>query len=104
MGNPNWTKGKSGNPAGRPKTAFKDTFDNLKAQSSMINKANQILNEEFEEIFYALCDQAKAGNHHAASLIFNYVLGKPKDTVVHDMTSEAKSALTIFISKDESVL
>jgi len=99
-----WVKGQSGNKAGRPKTAFKESFDNLKAQGTMISKANQILNDEFEDIFYALCDQAKAGNTQAASLIFSYVLGKPKEVIQHDVTDEAKNALSIFISKDEAAL
>jgi len=98
MANPNWVKGKSGNPNGRPKTAFKESFDNLKAQSSMISKANQILDQEFEDIFYALCEQAKAGNTQAASLIFNYVLGKPKETIQHDVTDEAKEGLKLAYS------
>ena len=97
-GNPNWVKGKSGNPSGRPKTAFKDTFDNLTAQRNMIGKATQILNEEFEEIVYALCDQAKAGNTNAASLLFNYVLGKPKEIIQHDITNEAKEGLRLAYS------
>lgn len=103
MANPNWIKGgKSPNSAGRPKTAFKDTFDNLTAQKTMIGKATQILNEEFEDIVYALCDQAKAGNTQAASLLFNYVLGKPKETV--DLDLKAPDGLKIVISKDESCL
>jgi hypothetical protein len=93
-----WTKGQSGNLAGRPKMAFKDTFDNLTAQKNMIGKATQILNEEFEEIVYALCDQAKAGNTNAASLLFNYVLGKPKEIIQHDITNEAKEGLKLAYS------
>ena len=102
MANPNWVKGRSANPAGRPKTAFKDTFDNLTAQKSMFSKATQILNEEFEEIVYSLCDQAKAGNTQAASLLFNYVLGKPKETV--DVDLKSSDGLKIIISKEESEL
>jgi hypothetical protein len=105
MANPNWVKGgKSPNSAGRPKTAFKETFDNLTAQRNMVSKATQILNEEFEEIVYALCDQAKAGNTNAASLLFNYVLGKPKEVIQHDISDEARQGLRIVISKDESGL
>jgi len=88
--------------AGRPKTAFKETFDNLTAQRNMIGKATQILNEEFEDIVYALCDQAKAGNTNAASLLFNYVLGKPKETV--DLDMKMPDGLKIVISKDEACL
>jgi hypothetical protein len=81
--------------------AFKDTFDNLTAQKNMIGKATQILNEEFEDIVYALCDQAKAGNTQAASLLFNYVLGKPKEVIQHDITDEAKQGLRLAYSIGE---
>lgn len=97
-----WIKGQSGNLKGRPKTAFKDTFDNLMAQKTMFSKATQILNEEFEDIVYALCDQAKEGNTQAASLLFSYVLGKPKEVIQHDVTDEAKEGLKLAYSISEN--
>lgn len=98
MANPNWTKGVSGNPAGSKKTAFKQDFDNLKAKKEMFDRGTQILNEEWDEIFYAMCAHAKNGNVQAANFVANYILGKPKETIVHDVTEDAKQGLRLAYS------
>ena len=90
-----WGKGQSGNPAGAKKTAFRQDFDNLKAKKEMFDRGTQILNEEWDEIFYAMCDHAKKGNVQAANFVANYILGKPKETIVHDVTEEAKQGLRL---------
>jgi hypothetical protein len=90
-----WIKGQSGNPAGTKKTEFKNDFDNLKAKKEMFDRGTQILNERWDDIFYAMCDLAVAGNIQAANFVANYILGKPKETVVHDLTDEAKGNLKL---------
>ncbi len=99
-----WVKGQSGNLSGRPKTAFKEDFDQLKAKKEMLEKATQILNERWEDVFHAMCDHAIKGNPQAANFIANYVLGKPKETATLDIGENVKDGLKIVISKDEASL
>jgi Family of unknown function (DUF5681) len=102
MANPNWGNGRSGNPAGRPKTAFKENFDQLTAKKKMFEEATQILSERWADVFHAMCDQAIKGNPQAAAFIANYVLGKPKESIDLDLTS--REGLKIVISKEENAL
>ena len=88
-------KGNTFGKAGRPKTAFKEGFDQLAAKKKMFEEATQILSERWGDVFHAMCDQAEAGNPQAASFIANYVLGKPKETIQHDVTDEAKDVLKL---------
>lgn len=96
-----WVKGQSGNPAGTKKTEFKNDFDNLKAKKEMFDRGTQILNEKWDDIFYAMCDLAILGNVQAANFVSNYILGKPKETVVHDVTDDAKGALKLSYTVDK---
>lgn len=93
-----WTKGTSGNLKGRPKTAFKENFDQLQAKKKMFEEATQILSERWADVFHAMIDQAQAGNPQAARFVAEYVLGKPKETIVHDVTEEAKQGLKLAYS------
>jgi hypothetical protein len=88
--------------AGRPKTAFKEDFDHLKAKKEMLEKATQILNERWEDVFHAMCDHAIKGNPQAANFIANYVIGKPKESI--DLDLKSNDGLKIFITKDEEKL
>lgn len=88
--------------AGRPKSAFKDGFDQLAAKKKMFEEATQILSERWGDVFHAMCDQAEAGNPQAAAFIANYVLGKPKETV--DLDLKSSDGIRIIISKDEAEL
>lgn len=100
-----WVKGcESPNPKGRPKTLYLEDYDHLRAKKEMHGKATQILNERWEEVVHAMLDAALKGNPQAAAFVANYVLGKPKDTVIHDVTDEAKDVLKLVISKDEANL
>jgi hypothetical protein len=99
-----WVKGQSGNLAGRPKTAYKDNFDQLKAKTKMLDEASQILSERWSDIYHSMCDCAEAGNVQAATFVTSYVLGKPKETVEHDVSDELKKSIHISIIKDESDL
>jgi len=99
-----WVKGQSGNLAGRPKTAYKDNFDQLKANTKMLNVASQILSERWSNIYHSMCDCAEAGNVQAATFVTSYVLGKPKETVEHDVSDELKKSIHISIIKDENDL
>ncbi len=96
-----WVKGQSGNLAGRPKTAYKDNFDQLKAKTKMFDEASQILSERWSDIYHSMCDCAEAGNVQAATFVTSYVLGKPKETVVHDVTDDAKGALKLSYTVDK---
>lgn len=94
--------GNNMNPKGRPKTAFKEGFDQLVAKKKMFEEATQILSERWGDVFHAMCDQAIKGNPQAAAFVANYVLGKPREYVDVDIAS--KDGLKIVISKEESEL
>lgn len=98
MANPNWTKGVSGNSGGRPKTAFKENFDQLAAKKKMFEEATQVLSERWVDIVHSMCDCAEKGNVQAAAFVASYVLGKPKETIVHDVTEDAKQGLRLAYS------
>jgi hypothetical protein len=87
--------GNNANPKGRPKTAYRENFDQLMAKKKMFDEASQILSERWSDIYNSMCDCAEAGNVQAATFVSSYVLGKPKETVVHDITDDAKGALKL---------
>lgn len=94
--------GNNANPKGRPKTAYKEGFDQMLAKKKMFEEATQILSERWGDVFHAMCDQAEKGNPQAAIFVANYVLGKPKETI--DMDLSSKAGINIIISKEESGL
>lgn len=96
--------GNNANPKGRPKTAFKENFDQLLAKKKMFDEATQVLSERWVDIVSAMCDCAEKGNVQAAAFITSYVLGKPKETIQHDVSDELKKSIHISIIKDESDL
>lgn len=91
--------GTSGNPKGRPKAAFKDTFDSLLAKKKMFDEATVILSERWGDVFHAMCDQAIKGNPQAAAFVASYVLGKPKESI--DLDIQSKEGIKIHISREE---
>ena len=93
--------GNNANPKGRPKTAYKENFDQLMAKKKMFDVASQILSERWSDIFHSMCDCAEAGNVQAATFVTSYVLGKPKETVEHDVSDELKKSINITISKED---
>jgi len=93
-----WDKGESGNPAGRPKSAFKNDFDQLQAKKQMFDEGLQVYKENYEEIIRAMCGQAIKGNVPAAVYLRDSFLGKPKETISHDVTDEAKEGLRLAYS------
>jgi hypothetical protein len=99
-----WVKGQSGNPAGARKTAYKENFDQLMAKKKMFDEASQILSERWSDIYHSMCDCAEAGNVQAATFVSSYVLGKPKETIEHDVSDDLKKSIHISIIKDESDL
>jgi hypothetical protein len=96
--------GNNANPKGRPKTAYKENFDQLMAKKKMFDEASQILSERWSDIYSSMCDCAESGNVQAATFVTSYVLGKPKETVEHDVGDNLKSSIHISIIKDEADL
>jgi len=94
--------GKSGNPAGRPKSAFKDNFDQLQAKQQMADIGTQIYRENYEEIILAMCNQAIKGNVQAAVYLRDSLIGRPKETVGIENTDN--KAFTVTITAQESKL
>lgn len=93
-----WAKGQSGNTKGRPKTLFKEDFDNLVEKKKMYDLGLQITSTKWDEIIQAMADHAIAGNVQAANFLRDTFLGKPKETVQHDVTDEAKEGLRLAYS------
>lgn len=90
-----WVKGQSGNSKGRPKTAFREDFDSLKAKKDMYEKGLQVVNEGWVEIVEAMVYHAIAGNHNAAIFIRDTFLGRPKENIQHDLADDAKEGLKL---------
>jgi hypothetical protein len=99
-----WVKGQSGNLKGRPKTAYLESFDTIRAKREMMGEATQILRERWQEVVHAMIDAAIEGNPQAASFICNYVIGKPKEIIEHDISDSTKKAMQIVIDKSENDL
>lgn len=105
MANPNWVKGgASPNPAGKPKTAFKENFDILLAKKKMHEEGVQIVSDKWSDIIEAMALSAMSGNVQAATFLRDTYLGRPKETIQHDVSDDTKSAIQINISKTESNL
>ena len=96
--------GNNANPKGRPKTAYKENFDQLLAKKKMFDQASQIMSERWEDVFHAMVDQAIKGNVQAANFIAAYTLGKPKEMVEHSLSEDSKNAISINISKEDMSL
>lgn len=73
-------KGKSGNPGGRPKIA--------KALAELGKTTGGVTKELLEIAFEVLKNKPKGGNdanwRYAHEFLSNHIIGKPKDTVVHE--------------------
>jgi len=76
-GNPNWKKGKSGNPNGRPKKGL--------AIAERIREA--LTDEDWLEIIAKATEQAKAGDKAARDFLLDRTEGKPHQSV--DITEHA---------------
>ena len=93
--------GVSGNLAGRPKSAFRDSFDQLAAKKRMMDQGLQVLNRDWTEIVEAMALCAIAGNVQAAIFLRDTFIGKPKEIIQHDITEEAKEGLKLAYSIGE---
>ena len=93
-----WEKGESGNPAGRPKSAFKENFDQILAKKQMFDEGIQVYKENYEEIILAMCNHAIKGNVSAAVYLRDSFIGRPKEVLVHDVTEDAKQGLKLAYS------
>jgi hypothetical protein len=93
-----WEKGQSGNPAGNKKTAFKDDFDNLLAKKKMHDEGVQIVADKWADIIEAMANIAIKGNVQAAVFLRDTFIGKPKETISHDISEDAKQGLTLAYS------
>jgi hypothetical protein len=90
--------GNNANPKGRPKTAYKEDFDQLMAKKKMFDRGCQIANDKWEDIIEAMATQAIRGNVQAAVFIRDTFIGKPKDTIIHDTTEDVKHGLRLAYS------
>ncbi len=45
-----------------------------------------------------MCDCAEKGNVQAAAFVASYVLGKPKETIIHDIAENASEGLRLAYS------
>lgn len=97
-----WVKGQSGNLKGRPKTAYLESFDQIKAKREMFGEATQILRERWQDLVHAMIDHAIAGNPQAANFVASYVLGKPREMI--DLDIKTPEGLKVVITKDEAEL
>lgn len=101
MANPNWVKGVSGNPAGGKKTAFKQDFDQLLAKKKMYDEGSQIVSDKWSDIIEAMASSAIAGNVQAAAFLRDTFIGKPKESIQHDVGDNLKNSIHITISKED---
>lgn len=93
-----WGKGVSGNPKGAPKKAFTQDFDQLLAKKRMHDEGTQIISDKWADIIEAIAEQAMMGNVQAAAFLRDTFIGKPKESVQHDISEEAKSGLKLAYS------
>lgn len=98
MANPNWVKGVSGNPKGAPKTAFRQDFDQLLAKKKMHDEGTQIVADKWADIIEAMANQAIQGNVQAAAFLRDTFIGRPKESIQHDLSDETKIGLKLSYS------
>ena len=90
-----WEKGFCPNPKGRPKTLFKDDFDNLLEKKKMYDIGLQITSSRWDDIIQSMADQAIAGNVQAAVFLRDTFQGKPKETLEHEVAENSKQGLVL---------
>lgn len=77
LGNPNWTKGVSGNPSG--KRALKILTDRVRME--LVQNPHRV-----EKIAQAIIQKAEEGDLAATTLIWNRLEGMPHQTLAIDQT------------------
>jgi len=99
MANPNWVKGVSGNPAGRPKRAFilTDALREKLGQSIGGNGKTQL-----DAIICKLVTLARKGDTHAIQQIFDRLEGRPMQR--QEISGPDGAALLIGRLTDEEIL
>ena len=82
-------KGKSGNPAGRPKGAI-----DIRAEIAMMFAEKKI--QKLEELLDAMIEKSiKKKNVPAAKVVFEYLMAKPKNDIGIVMNDIPESVLTL---------
>jgi len=94
--------GNNANPKGRPKTAYKENFDQLMAKKRMHDEGTQIVSEKWADIIEAMANIAIKGNVEAAKFLRDTFIGKPKETVDHNLAEGSKIVIH-FDKEDESL-
>ena len=94
--------GQSGNPAGRPKSAFKQEFDELIHKKKMHETGIKILGESWDSIVRAMVNHAVRGNVQAAVFLRDTFLGKPKETMSHEVADKGIKVTLAY--SDEKVI
>jgi translation elongation factor EF-Ts len=81
-------KGQSGNPAGKPKSLYKNEFDDLIRKKKMHEQGLAILGESWDSIVRSMVNHAVRGNVQAAVFLRDTFIGKPKETISHDLADK----------------
>jgi hypothetical protein len=92
--------GQSGNPNGRPKAAFKESFDELMHKKKMHETGLVIVSESWESIVRGMVNHAVRGNVQAAIFLRDTFVGKPKETISHDVSDKGITVTLSYPDKD----
>lgn len=87
--------GNNANPNGRPKSLFKDSFEELKHKKRLHEQGLKIVGESWDSIVRAMCNQAVRGNVQAAVFVRDTFIGKPKEVISHDVTADKGVNITL---------
>ena len=82
--------GNNANPKGRPKTAYKENFDQLMAKKRMHDEGTQIVAEKWSDIIESMASIAILGNVEAAKFLRDTFIGKPKEVIDHNLSDNSK--------------
>jgi len=97
LSNGDFAIGNKGGP-GRPKSAYKETIQNLKIRADMLDEALVLLQKRWPELVQAMIDHAIGGSVPAANWLRDMAIGRPKECVEIDTT---KSTIKLLYNLDK---